>query len=40
MKRIIVPYDLSEEARNGVALATVLASQTMASIQLVYVQSN
>lgn len=38
MKRIIVPYDFSEEARNGVALATVLASQTMASIQLVYVQ--
>lgn len=38
MKRIIVPYDFSEEARNGVALATVLASRTKASLQLVYVQ--
>lgn len=38
MKRIIVPYDFSDEARNGVSLATVLASQTRASIQLVYVQ--
>lgn len=38
MKRIIVPYDFSEEARNGVALATVLAAKTHAAIQLVYVQ--
>lgn len=38
MKQIIVPYDFSEEARNGVALARVLAIQTQANIQLVYVQ--
>lgn len=38
MKHIIVPYDFSEEARNGVALAQVLATQTSADIQLVYVQ--
>ena len=38
MKHIIVPYDFSDEARNGIALARVLATQTLADIQLVYVQ--
>ncbi|MGP1362556.1 MAG: universal stress protein [Bacteroides sp.] len=38
MKHIIVPYDFSEEAYNGLSLALLLANQYTADIHIVYVQ--
>jgi len=38
MKYIIVPFDFSDEAKNGIALAKELAQDGPATIQLVYVQ--
>ncbi|PID90825.1 MAG: hypothetical protein CSA97_00900 [Bacteroidetes bacterium] len=40
MKKIIVPYDFSQEARNGISLAAQLADYFKATIQLVHVPKN
>ncbi len=40
MKKIIVPYDFSREAQNGISLAAQLADYFQATIQLLHVQKN